>query len=98
MGATVWWRVVSLTTSQVVGGYTGVHCEVDGGVADAGAGDGVSGKAGGVAGQRRSSIGRSSVSRGSVVGGGIGRDSDSLRRNGGDWGMSGGGEGQSHRQ
>ena len=76
-------------------GHTGIHCGVDGGVAHAGVDDGVSGKADGVVRQRRTSIGRSSVGRGSVVGGGIGDDSGSSRRNGGDWRMSGGGEGQS---
>ena len=87
--------MVSLTTSQVVVGHTGVYCKVDGGVANAGVDDGVSGKADGVVRRRRTPVGRSSVGRGSVVGNGIGDDSGSPRRNGGDWGMSGGGEGQS---
>ena len=77
-------------------GHTGVHCGVDGGVAPAGADNGVNGKADGIVRQRRTSIGRSSVGRGSVVGGGIGSNSDSSGRNGGDQGMSGGGEGLGH--
>ena len=60
-----------LTTSQVVGGNAGVYCRVDGGVAKAGVGDGVSGKADGVVRRRRIPVGRSSVDR-SVVSGGIG--------------------------
>ena len=63
--------MVLLTTSQVVDGNASVHCKVDGGVANAGVGDGVSGKADGVVRQRRIPVGRSSVGR-SVVSGGIG--------------------------
>ena len=84
-----------LTTSQVVGGNAGVYCRVDGGVAKAGVGDGVSGKADGVVWQRRTPVGRSSVGQ-SVVGSGIGNDSSRPGRNGGDWEMSGGVWGLSH--
>ena len=45
-------------------GDAGVNCEVDGKVANAGAIDGVSGKANGVGEQRRTSVGRSSVASG----------------------------------
>ena len=44
-------------------GNAGVNCEVDGRVANAGVVNGVSGKANGVVEQRRTSVGRSSVSR-----------------------------------
>ena len=51
------------TTSQVDVGNTGVNCEVDGGVANAGVVDGVSGRANGVVEQRRIPVGRSSGGR-----------------------------------